>query len=503
MKKKIRALVISFGIVAFIVALVVVINRVNNGRLVAELESVEMLNYGYMGDSLESTGVVISDASQQIYLDEKQTVTEVFVKEGDIVKKGDKLLSYDISGIELSLEAKKLNIKNIENRLAKAQRDLKKLKTIKPVTITPEPEMLPTPTEALLEKKDGENYNYIDKGFVPSKGDEENKVEYLCSAEVFLTGSFLNSIAGENKQYIFIVQDESKKELMKFFLDAKEVSSDYPDDLKWYIFMAEPATDEIVSTENDNEELDSKDGYNEFYSSEDLSKAVNDKLKEIKELDLELRTEQLKLKSMEAELKDGVVYAKIDGTVQKACEPENPPTDGSVFLSVIGQGGLCVKGAIDELNKDKLSEGQQVYCIDYESGNSCIGSIVSIDAYPTDTYFYYGESNPNSSHYMYTAKLEDTEGFTDGQYVSMSVDMGSEETEGIYIEKCYIKNENGKSYVYKDDNGVLKKQYVETGRTIWGSAVEIISGISMDDYLAFPYGNTAKEGVKTKTSDWE
>jgi HlyD family secretion protein len=46
-----------------------------------------------------------------------------------------------------------------------------------------------------------------------------------------------------------------------------------------------------------------------------------------------------------------------------------------------------------------------------------------------------------------------------------------------------------------DENNRLKKQYVVTGRTVYGSAVEIKSGLTEDDRIAFPYGKNAVEGA--------
>ena len=60
-----------------------------------------------------------------------------------------------------------------------------------------------------------------------------------------------------------------------------------------------------------------------------------------------------------------------------------------------------------------------------------------------------------------------------------------------------MRKEDGKSYVMKDDGtGHLVKQYVKTGKTIYGYAVEIKSGVTMDDYLAFPYGRQQKKESK-------
>ena len=43
------------------------------------------------------------------------------------------------------------------------------------------------------------------------------------------------------------------------------------------------------------------------------------------------------------------------------------------------------------------------------------------------------------------------------------------------------------------------KQKVKTGKSLWGSYIEIKSGITESDYIAFPYG--VSEGEKVKESD--
>ena len=52
-----------------------------------------------------------------------------------------------------------------------------------------------------------------------------------------------------------------------------------------------------------------------------------------------------------------------------------------------------------------------------------------------------------------------------------------------------------------NSNQVLEKEYVSIGKTLWGYMIEIKDGVSSDDYLAFPYGNGAKEGIKCEIVD--
>ena len=49
----------------------------------------------------------------------------------------------------------------------------------------------------------------------------------------------------------------------------------------------------------------------------------------------------------------------------------------------------------------------------------------------------------------------------------------------------------------KQVDGKLEKCYVKTGKSYWGSYVEILSGLNEDDYVAFPYLSSAVEGTKT------
>ena len=52
-------------------------------------------------------------------------------------------------------------------------------------------------------------------------------------------------------------------------------------------------------------------------------------------------------------------------------------------------------------------------------------------------------------------------------------------------------------FVYKEENGRLVKQPVKTGKIFYGM-VEIKSGITEEDFIAFPYGKKVKEGASVK-----
>ena len=64
----------------------------------------------------------------------------------------------------------------------------------------------------------------------------------------------------------------------------------------------------------------------------------------------------------------------------------------------------------------------------------------------------------------------------------------------------YMKNIR----ITKDDNGVLKKQIVQSGGNVnSGYSVLIKGGITREDKIAFPYSSSAKSGVKTREGTLE
>ena len=76
-------------------------------------------------------------------------------------------------------------------------------------------------------------------------------------------------------------------------------------------------------------------------------------------------------------------------------------------------------------------------------------------------------------------------------------------TSSIWLSKAYVRQDGSKYYVFKDDHGKLKKQYVTIGKIVWGDTIEIKDGLSDTDYIAFAYSKNAKEGIKTKNSSQE
>ena len=192
---------------------------------------------------------------------------------------------------------------------------------------------------------------------------------------------------------------------------------------------------------------------------------------------------------------DGVVYATVAGIVKTVGDKEHPATDGTAFLVVMGEDGLYVNGTISELLLEHVTPGTVVTANAWESGMTFEATITEISDFPVMGNSW-SEGNPNVSYYSYIAHIEDSTGLKNGEYVDLSISINTANSSGIYIEKAYVREENGRFYcMIADENGKLKKQYVTTGKTVYGTAIEIKSGLEDSDLIAFPYGKDAVEGA--------
>ena len=87
----------------------------------------------YWGDRQSSQGLVKSDNIQTIYLTETQTVTKVAVQQGDTVKKGDLLMSFDSTLSDLAVEKKRLAVEQLKLELEEAQARLMEIRNMAPM----------------------------------------------------------------------------------------------------------------------------------------------------------------------------------------------------------------------------------------------------------------------------------------------------------------------------------------------------------------------------------
>ena len=495
---------------------------------VVEVQQVSNLSYGYWGDENTSSGMVTNDSSQEIYLSDSKTVSEVFVKEGDTVAVGDPLIAYDTAEVGIQIKQKELDISTIDNDIAIAQHNLDTLKNTTPVNktkpadtntnvvptpdVTPQPDVIPQPdnTPAGPEQSETGAFHYVTESSVPSNQADApdgatKPYQFLCTQDAYVTGSYLNALMQNHTTAVFEVRQgdtPTGNVITSWTVNGAYLTASYDADAKYYIATHDKAEDTVDSTESGNDEVLPEEPVveewvePEGYTADELAKEIAKQQATLKTLDIKKRKAQLELESLKQTSDDGTVYATVAGVVKTASDPDEYVNDGTAFLVVSGSDGLYVTGAVSELLLDQVGVGTVVTASSWESGMSFEAVITEIADYPQESDGYYGDGNSNSSYYQYTAYIEDTSGLKNGEYLDLSITTGADSSDAIYIEKAYVREEDGKSYVMvANEDDKLEKRYVTTGKTIYGSAVEITSGLSMDDRIAFPYGKNAVEGA--------
>ena len=191
------------------------------------------------------------------------------------------------------------------------------------------------------------------------------------------------------------------------------------------------------------------------------------------------------------------MLSSVNGVIQSLGGSE----ESDAFLVVASESGMYIKSTVSEMDLDKVKKGQVVNCTSWETGSMFSATITQVDYFPESTSnsdYYWSGGNVNSSSYPILAVVDNPEMVS--EYESVSVQLPVEVMpggSGVYLEKAYIRSENGQSYVYiADKKGLLKKQFIRTGGNSYGY-IEIKEGLSDDDKIAFPYGKHVKPGAKT------
>ena len=235
-------------------------------------------------------------------------------------------------------------------------------------------------------------------------------------------------------------------------------------------------------------------------TQEEIDRAKKQEELSLKALDLDLRESELRIASAAKAVENGIVRARMNGIVKKVSDPEDPPKDGSAFLTVAAAEGFYVRSGLSEQLLGKVKVGDTVTITSWMNGMSYDGTIRDISPYP-DTTGMFGDSSQNNSYYPITISIGDAD-LANGDWLQVSMmpdnSVGVSGEAMLYIFKAFVLDEEGGKFVYKrGEDGKLHKQEVRLG-ALSGDGYEVISGVTPEDYVAFPYGKYVKEGAKTR-----
>ena len=507
------------------------------GRGSAEPVPVFMFGYvgmtEYWGDNQESYGPVTTDRIQTVFLSSTQTVTEVFVKDGDTVKKGDLLMTFDTTLSDIAMEREQLKVEKLKLDLQNAYDQLADIKNMKPYTPpSPEPEeeenlgtALTSPytisTQSAFDGSTQElalicwlredtrmdnavfaalldaSTRYRSDNIPTEPSDPTETTESTVPTEPTEPAE----ITDPNRFFVVFKTTKNNMSLGANTLWQGMEVTFYPE-AGTYSFRFYDASGFKDHTLAQKEEQDvPAPDMGSGFTAQEIAQMRAQQEKVIRDLEFQVKVAEADYKIKQTEASDGNIYANIDGTVIATLTEEEAKLNGQPFIKVSGGGGFYIEGSVSELDRENLKIGQEVTINDWNTGMTYTGTVKSVEDYPASGDHYSGIGNPNSSYYPFTVFIDGSADLQEGSYVSIMYSVATAE-QGVYLENPFLRTENGKSYVYvRGEDGKLEKRYITTGKSLWGSYTQILAGVTAEDFIAFPYGKDIKEGAPTLESD--
>lgn len=506
----------------------------------------------YWGDTSSTSGMVTTDKIQKVFLSSSQTVNKVWVAEGDSVRKGDKLISYDSTLTQASVEQAKIDYDRQDESLTTAKNELEYLKKAKnKETLKQELDKLNAELDALKKKYD-EDPDHPYNGDAPvtegaikdykktmtvkgADGSDQtvNVLYYSWLSTSRLNDSKVTEIltnlatlrADKDHPsvdtYVVLVQRYEDKVggyvdntvglvITETYTAGDDTAVPAVPESRSVSFSVRSDLPEFEDTERKYDDaaikrLQQKINLANMYlensmEQKDLAKAIVDKAQEVKEKEVNLRLAKLSLDKKTKELGDGNVYAEFDGTVKAVRNADEAYNNSEAVIELSGGGGYYVTGTLSEMELGSVKVGDTVSISSWMTGAACEGTIVSIDDYPTTSGNSWGDGNRNVSYYPFKVFVEEDASLQANDYVDIQYQKAGTQEQGssLYLQSWFIRTDNGKSYVMaRNEDGRLEQRWVQTGRDLWGSYTQIRGGLTTDDYLAFPYGRDVVEGART------
>ena len=496
----------------------------------------------YWGDSQESYGNVRTDGVQTVYLSDTQTVTEILVQQGDEVKKGDVLMTFDTTLSDLALERKRLEVEKLKLQLEDAKKQLAEINAMRPMVI-PQPDENPEEDEDLGEKLTAAYFISEDTDYDGSSA-ELALICWLNSAAA-VDDALLEELRLKAEEYQTVNAEKAPEEDETEPEDSGEETTEpsgpseptEPEEIhvdKFYVvfkvtegnrelaarttwegiyaiwdgtgsysfkfFNADILPDHTLAPDEEAEEGPEID-FGSGFTAAQIAEMRAQQEKTIRDLEFNIKMAEADYKIAQTEVSDGNVYAQIDGVVVSLLSPEEAQMMMQPVIKVSAGGGFYVEGTVSELDRDNMVIGQEVTIMDWNTGMSYVGRVESLGDYPSANGYWNGMGNPTATYYPFRVFVDESADLQSGSYVSIQFSPGTTE-HGVYLENPFLRTEGGRSYVYvMGEDGKLEQRFVTTGKSLWGSYTEILEGLTEEDFVAFPYGKNVKPGAEAVEGD--
>ncbi len=239
----------------------------------------------------------------------------------------------------------------------------------------------------------------------------------------------------------------------------------------------------------------------------------------IKKSEYELRSKSAEVTKLEKSISNSVVESKMKGVVQtinvdddsSSSSSDSSSSDSNVLMSILATGEYRVKGTVSEQNVYTIEAGAKVIVRSRTDDKAMWkGTLQAVDTEkPTsnssdDEESTSTDSATQSSTYPFYVQLSSSDGLILGQHVYIEPDVGqADQKEGLWLPSYYFVTDGTQRYVWvAGDNDLLEKRNVTVGEYDDSQdTYEIVSGLTEEDYIAFPSANLQVGMGTTKNPD--
>ncbi|MGT2935822.1 efflux RND transporter periplasmic adaptor subunit [Streptococcus castoreus] len=240
--------------------------------------------------------------------------------------------------------------------------------------------------------------------------------------------------------------------------------------------------------------------------------SVAQALSDAKTADNDVRTAQIDLEKANAtaateknRLQYDTVKADTAGTIvslnAELPNQSKAKKDSETFMEIVDKSKMLVKGTVSEFDREKLKIGQKVEIIDRKDNSKrWTGTVTQVGNLKAEGNSQGNgnnqqQDNPNQAKFPYVVELDAVEKMPlIGSHTYVNVLSVTPESGKVVLKDSFIMKEGNKTYVWKVENKMIKKQEVKV-KEIAKGYFEILEGIGLKDKIALPIAGM-KDGME-------
>ena len=262
----------------------------------------------------------------------------------------------------------------------------------------------------------------------------------------------------------------------------------------------------IVTATSDIAELEKQKSMVHVTNQLSYTIQIDSKKADLREAEYNKAIKEREITNMEAALEATDIVSPLSGRVMSVNESGSGDGQENAFITVMDVSRYRVEGTLNELNLGTLSEGMSVLIRSRMDENAVWqGVIESIDwenpvSGNNNGMYYIGPTDEmtSSSKYPFYVALDNVDGLILGQHVYVEPDYGqSRRSDGLWLPLWYINDIDSSPWVWAaNGRDRLEKRSVVLGEEDAELGLrQIVGGLSLTDYIAFP-----QEGLRAGQS---